>query len=241
MAEFAKHGVYVKVPIEEGWRETGKEPVGCRWVDINKGDEAKPNYRSRLVANEFNTGVRPEWYAATPPTECLRLLLSKLATDKGLKLMYVDVSRACFYAKAVRPVYVKLPEEDIEEGDGNRCGKLLMSMCGTRDAAQNWECEYADSMTSIGFKRGDVVPCLSNHPQLSLIVVVHGDDFTILGNECDLSGFKKSRKEEFEIKDTGRVGPNQNEIKSQYVYSTGSSSGRDRASSLKPINVTQRY
>ena len=49
--------------------------------------------------------------------------------------MYADVSQAYFYAKAVRPVYVKLPAEDLELGDEHRCGKLLMSMYGTRDAA----------------------------------------------------------------------------------------------------------
>ena len=34
---------------------------------INKGDVLCPNYRSRLVAREFHTNDRPEWYAATPP------------------------------------------------------------------------------------------------------------------------------------------------------------------------------
>ena len=50
-------------------------------------------------------------------------------------MMYADVSRAYFYARAVRPVYVKIPPEDTEEGDEARCGKLLMSMYGTRKAA----------------------------------------------------------------------------------------------------------
>ena len=49
-------GVYEKVDINEAWSETGKAPIAVRWVDINKGDTANPNYRSRLVAKEFNTG-----------------------------------------------------------------------------------------------------------------------------------------------------------------------------------------
>ena len=44
-----------------------------------------------------------------------------------------------FYAKAVRPVYVVLPSEDFEDGDENRCGELIMSMYGTRDAAKLWQ------------------------------------------------------------------------------------------------------
>ena len=60
-------------------------------------------------------------------------MLSLLASGKrqGTGLMYADLSRACFYAKAVRPVYVKLPGEDIELGDEGKCGRLKISMYGT--------------------------------------------------------------------------------------------------------------
>ena len=120
---FREMGVYEKVNLKECWDSTGKAPIAVRWVDINKGDSMNPNYRSRLVAKEFNTGVCPELYAATPPSECLRLMLSLVASGRreGVSLMYADVSRAYFYAKAVRPVYVKLPDEDLEPGDEHRC------------------------------------------------------------------------------------------------------------------------
>ena len=111
--------MYEKVDVEEAYRITVKGPIAVRWVDINKGDTTNPKYRSRLVAKEFNTGVNQNLYAATPPSECLRLMLSLLASsrEKGTTLMYADVSRAYFYAKAERPVYVKLPAEDMEPGD----------------------------------------------------------------------------------------------------------------------------
>ena len=51
---------------------------------------------------------------------------------KGYKLEFIDVKRAYFHAKARRRVYVRLPEEDNEEGN---CGKLIKAMYGTRDAA----------------------------------------------------------------------------------------------------------
>ena len=145
---FKDMNVYEKVDIEECWRETGKAPIAVRWVDINKGDTQNPLYRSRLVAKEFNTGVKPELYAATPPSECLRMMISKMASgkSKGMGLMYADVSRAYFYAKAVRPVYVKLPDEDRGTGDEHKCGRLKMSMYGTRDAALNWALEYAETL-----------------------------------------------------------------------------------------------
>ena len=42
-----------------------------------------------------------------------------------------------------------LPEEEAGQG---MCGELIMSMYGTRDAAQNWEQEYTDFVTGIGLK-----------------------------------------------------------------------------------------
>ena len=66
---FRNRKVYEKVDVAECWEVTGAGPIGVKWVDINKGDSISPKYRSRLVAAEFNTGVRPDLYAATPPRE----------------------------------------------------------------------------------------------------------------------------------------------------------------------------
>ena len=71
IAYFREMGVYEKVNVSECWAETGKAPIAVWWVDINNGDTQNPNCRSRLFAKEFNTGVRPELYAATPPSEVL--------------------------------------------------------------------------------------------------------------------------------------------------------------------------
>ena len=54
MQQFKDHGVYAKVPMEEATRTKAKL-ITTRWVDINKGDEVDPKYRSRLVARELNT------------------------------------------------------------------------------------------------------------------------------------------------------------------------------------------
>ena len=67
------------------------------------------------MAKEFKTDDRPEWYAATPPGECLKILMGRMAANRKLKMLYADVSRAYFYAAAVRPVFVKLPDEDFED------------------------------------------------------------------------------------------------------------------------------
>ena len=55
---------YDKVHISECKRATGKMPITVRWIDINKGDKDKPNYRSRIVARELNTYKRDDLFAA---------------------------------------------------------------------------------------------------------------------------------------------------------------------------------
>ena len=121
-----------------------------------------------------------------PPSECLRLLLGKLATDKTLKLMYADVSRAYFYAKAIRLVHVQLPDEDVEEGDEGKCGKLLLSMYGTRDAAMNWSAEYTKTLLADGCEQCKSNPCLFRHPKTKVMIMVHGDDFVAIGHDTNL-------------------------------------------------------
>ena len=115
--------------------------IGTEWIDINKGDDSKPDIRSRLVAKDFKADDRPELFAATPPTEAMRIILSEAATmGKEEKVIMInDVRRAYFYAKALRPIWIELPEEDYTEEDmkEDRVGLLEMSLYGTRDAARN--------------------------------------------------------------------------------------------------------
>ena len=114
--------------------------------------------------------------------------------------MYADVSRAYFYAKAVRPVYVKLPDEDMTEGDECRCGKLMMSMYGTRDAALNGALEYRDTLQAAGYVQGKANPCLFYHAELNVSVMVHGDDFVAVGPDQHLDKIKATLSDKYNIK-----------------------------------------
>ena len=39
MEYFKQKDVYTKVPRSEAMRRTGRQPIGVRWVDVNKGDD----------------------------------------------------------------------------------------------------------------------------------------------------------------------------------------------------------
>ena len=80
MKQFKSHQVYEKVPIEEAKKNEAKL-ITTRWVDINKGDGEKPQYRSRLVARELNAQDEAGLFAATPPLEAKKVLFSMVMTN----------------------------------------------------------------------------------------------------------------------------------------------------------------
>ena len=91
------------------------------------------------------------------------------------------VSPAHFGADAVRDVYVRLPDEDPMAKQPGVCGKLRKMMCGSLDAAQRWDEHYAQVWEAGGFSRGVASPCHFYHKGLQSYILVHGDDFVIVG------------------------------------------------------------
>ena len=134
-------------------------------------------------------------FAATPPLEAFKYLLSNLMTARRTtvpfprkmkrKLMVLDVSRAHFHADSVREMYVKLPKEDETEG---YVGRLRKTVYGTRDAAAQWEAFYSQKFLDAGFDQGLFSPCLFAHEQRGIEVLVHGDDMGITGRNLTFYG-----------------------------------------------------
>ena len=199
MQYFREMRVNDKVPRSQA---IGKKIVRTMWIDINKGDAANPNIRSRLVGKEFKVEENPELFAATPPLEALRVVLSRAANDPEAKVMLNDVSRAYFNAPATRELYIELPNEDRVAGDEEMIGRMRICFYGTRDAALNWQNVVSDQLVSIGFQRGIAFPCVLFHPAKGLTTLVHGDDYASSGKPQHLKWLKKELSKTFEIKTT---------------------------------------
>jgi len=181
----------------------GKRVVGTRWVCSNKGDEARPDVRCRLVCQEVKTYETEEFYAATPPSETLRMILSFAAENPALQVSLVDISRAYFNAEISREVFVELPPE---AGYGRGCiGKLVKCLYGTRDAAQGWERTYREVLEGLGFRRGRSSPCVFQHKARGIRLTVHGDDFFSVGLPAALKWFEEALLEKFEGKVKGKL------------------------------------
>ena len=100
-------GVWDVVDKGERHQKTGNPPIRGRWVDINKGDDKSPVYRSRYVAQELRRqhggNTREGLFAAMPPLEAIKALISDVATRRGQggysrKLLFVDISKAYLHA-----------------------------------------------------------------------------------------------------------------------------------------------
>ena len=197
MQYFRSMRVYDKVPRAEAY---GKPTVRTMWIDVNKGDAANPQIRSRLVGKEFRVDEDPGLYAATPPLEALRVILSRAANNRNMKVMTNDVSRAYFNAPATRELYIELPKEDQVEGEGDLVGKMRLCLYGTRDAALNWQNVVAEHLQSIGFQRGVAFPCIYYHPKRQITTLVHGDDYASSGYDAELKWLDRELRRRFEIK-----------------------------------------
>lgn len=207
--DFAKrYGVWDLVPI---LRSVGTElEQHTRWIDINKGDEKSPAYRSPLVIQEVRHSGTEAIFAATPPLESIRFLLSlQRSGNKGWKVMFIDIRRAHWTAKILRLVYVRLPS-DVCGADF--CGRLNKAMYGWRDAAQCCEAETTDFFTSVGFAPGIGSPVSFVNLVRDLRVTIHGDDITALGSEAGLQWLKTQLETRYELKFGGVLGGDSGDV-----------------------------
>ena len=118
--------VWDVVPTALCWQKTNKGPLGGRWVDTNKGDTKKPNIRCRYVAKDIAYQKDDSYFAAMPPLEVLRMLLSWAATGRkcgrgGKKIMVIDARKAHLHATPDREIFVELPPEVRKPGS---CARL---------------------------------------------------------------------------------------------------------------------
>ena len=105
-------GVWEPIP-----RPKNEKVISTRWVDVNKGDEQRPKYRSRLVARELKVKSGQsethwsDFFASMPPITALRILLTIAVTkkipnkdgkliplDPTTCLIFIDIKKAHFWS-----------------------------------------------------------------------------------------------------------------------------------------------
>ena len=148
---FNQH-VWTAVPMDVALQNADAKIVGSRWVICNKNDQSDPDVRARLVAQEISSHADTSFFAATPPLEAKRMLLSQFSTERrrrghNLKLSFIDVQKAYFYGTPSRKIFIRPP---VELGlPKHVVMELHRCMYGTRDAGSIWEQVYSDALTGM--------------------------------------------------------------------------------------------
>ena len=141
-------------------------------------------------------------FAATPPLEAFRALISLAATNKTWCLEFIDIRKAHLNRKARRRVVVKRPKHA-----GGGLAILQRTLYGTRDAANAWSEHIKSVMQNNEFKQGRSSPCIFLHEQKELRVAVHGDDFAVLGPWKQVFWLRKILEKVWEMTLRGSMGP----------------------------------
>ena len=158
------------------------------------------------------------FFAAMPPLSALKMLFAIAMACSWIDcqgnfiqvtcvqlILILDVKRAHFRSPATRELYVDLPSEaGCPDGFTAR---LLQSMYGTTDAAQNWEIEYTRIFVVVlHFVQGKSTPCAFYHHEKQIRCEVHGDDFICVGRRESLEWLAHELEKAWEVK-TQLLGP----------------------------------
>ena len=209
--------VWERYPRTDMLAEGGRA-ISLRWVDTDKGDAQRPNYRSRLCVREIKKAMKrseipqaADLFSGMPPLEAVKALISIFVghcqePSKGRRsLMAFDISRAHFHGVPARRVFVELPKEEHEDiKDGvDYVGLLLKSMYGTVDASARWQAHYSQLLKEAGFAQGQSNPSLFVRAERDIRLLVHGDDFLVETPSEQARVFEDLLKSKYEFKCTG--------------------------------------
>jgi hypothetical protein len=119
-------------------------------------------------------------------------------------VLVIDVKKAHLYPECEDDVFIELPSE--AGAKPGMCGKLVHWLYGFRPAAQAWESHYSGNLESIGFERGKASPVSFFDPVSDVSCLVHGDDFTFVGERGALEAVERAMKSWYELKVKARLG-----------------------------------
>ena len=213
---YVNKDLYLFVPAtwEECVAETGKPSISTKWVDVDKGTVQNKIIRSRLVARDFcvkGESERSDLFAAMPPLKAKRMLLRigvRRCREKPCeryKIMLIDVKKSHLTEEVPEDekVYVFLPSE-ARRG----VARLKRWLYGTRPAAKAGQEHCATRLTKEGGSRRSIsAATLFWQPRWEVSLVVHGDDFTVLGPERHWREFERQMRTLYTIKTRGVLGP----------------------------------
>ena len=150
-------------------------------------------------------------FAATPPVEGFRFLLSRAMTGERkrnpqyeLVMAFFDISREHFRSPVRRKVAIRMQGDPLCPSG---IAMLNRAMCGTKDAAQCFDSHCARTMDTLDYNIGVFNPCLYKHLVKDVSVLRHGDDFATLATRTQIAEFKENLSKHLLVKHIATLCP----------------------------------
>ena len=183
----------------------------------NKGTEENPDIRCRLVARDFRcpNKDREDVFAATPPWELKKLLMSHAADRSGgktHKMLPSDFKKAHLSAEWTNVVFTELLDGVVPAQD--KICKLRCWLYGFRPAAAAWEAQLRKQVGRKSVSGGGWLTLVwFHHAEKDVNLVVHGDDFTFTGDEAVLKWAEELMNGWYEVRGSALMGPDDHDDK----------------------------
>jgi Reverse transcriptase (RNA-dependent DNA polymerase). len=209
MLRHARYDSFDEIPENE-WKG---EIIDSRWVD----QERQVGLRSRIAAKDFKKGPsREDLFAGTPDGVLLKMFLHKLASNRQLAAVVVDVESAYLQPRLQESerFAVRAPK------DVRRPGFLWLMkvpLYGWRKASAVYQDYYADTMTEDGFKRAAIESCAFTNPARQVDALTHGDDTLAIGEPKNLVPYLDFMSSKSVCTNSGICGPQPEHLKAMRI------------------------
>jgi Reverse transcriptase (RNA-dependent DNA polymerase) len=137
----------------------------------------------------------------------VRILLS-VATNLGWSLSQMDVKNAFLQGILEEKVYMTLPPGHKEGSDPTKVCKLKKAIYGLKQSPRAWYGRLKFSRSKINFVKSsaDSSMFVKHTKNFTIIILVYVDDIIMIGNNNDdIKNVKLFLKNEFDIKDLGKL------------------------------------
>ena len=76
----------------------------------------------------------------------------------------------------------------------------MLSLYGTRDAAQKWTAAYTKYLLSLGFEQGRASRCNFQHKRIDIRLTVRGDGFLVVADAEQLAWPVVKLRQQYDMK-----------------------------------------
>lgn len=191
-------------------RPKSKKVLKNRWIFKNKKDGEKiVKRKARLVVKGCNQkkGIDfDEIFSPVVKMTSIRTVLG-LVASLDLEMEQLDVKTAFLHGDLQEEIYMEQPEGfEVKRKEDFVC-KLKKSLYGLKQAPRQWYRKFDSFMTSNGYKRTSVDPCVYFRKFSGgnfVILLLYVDDMLIVGQDANMiHKLKEDLSKSFDMKDLG--------------------------------------